>query len=60
MTSLLNSSEEKKLPPPQVSSWTKTSDQLVFVANKTLVPMNPTEMILFDYGLTVDYVTGKG
>lgn len=43
-----------------VSSWTKTSDHLVFVANKTLVPMSPAEMILFDYGLTVDYVTGKG
>ena len=60
MTSLLKSSGEKKLPSPQVSSWTKTSDHLVFVANKTLVPMNPTEMILFDYGLTVDYVTGEG
>ena len=24
------------------------------------MPMNPTEMILFDYGLTVSYVNGKG
>ena len=60
MPSLFKSSGEKKLSPPQVSSWTKTSDHLVFVANKTLVPMSPAEMILFDYGLTVDYVTGKG
>ena len=44
----------------KVTSWTKTEDQLIFVANKTLMPMKPPEMILFDYGLTVSYLTGKG